>query len=80
MWTHVPVEGSRDVDHSHYRVGVSDFGEKGTCESCGTPDEIVHRVQREYFSTEPGGESTLLPDVEKWCYACCTHYPHRMLD
>jgi hypothetical protein len=63
-----------------YLYGVSEFGERGACESCGTPDEIIYKVQREYLSTEPGGQSTVLPDVEKWCFACCTHYPHRMLD
>jgi|688.fasta_scaffold214320_5 hypothetical protein len=65
---------------SQYLWGVSEFGERGECESCGTPDEIIYQVQREYMSIEPGGQSTVLPDVEKWCFACCTHYPHRILD
>lgn len=63
-----------------YRRNVSEFGERGACDSCGTPDDIIYRVQREYLSAEPGGQSTVLPGIEKWCFACCTHYPHRMVD
>jgi len=80
MWTRAPSLGRSLGPIPSTFGGVSDFGVQGDCESCGAPNELLHRVQREYFSSEPGGESTLMPDVENWCFACCTHYPHRMLD
>jgi len=31
-------------------------------------------VVPEQWDTE--GKSTVLDEVENWCYVCCTHYPH----
>jgi hypothetical protein len=27
----------------------------------------------------PGSETTL-PEVEHWCFACLTHYPHELVE
>ena len=72
--------GHLGVGQGKYRKSVSEFDERGSCESCGTDNEVVYRVRREYLSSEPGGANTVLPDVERWCFACCTHYPHQLSD
>ena len=50
-----------------------------TCESCGSEESVLYAVHRQYVTPAdwdtPGSERTL-PDVERWCFACCTHYPH----
>ncbi len=50
-----------------------------TCESCGgNADEVfgVHRV----YATPAGPDGTpgerVLDEIEQWCFACLTHYPH----
>lgn len=51
----------------------------GTCESCGSDGTEVFRVHRMYVVPEEWdteGKTTVLDDVETWCYVCCTHYPH----
>jgi hypothetical protein len=54
----------------------------GTCESCASEDEVVVRVQRYYVTPEqwdtPGKVEE--GEVEQWCFACRTHYPHVLLD
>jgi hypothetical protein len=49
-----------------------------TCDSCGADDELF-AVHRQYVTPAdwdtPGSEVTL-PAVERWCFACCTMYPH----
>lgn len=47
----------------------------GTCESCGTEDEQLVPVHRKYLATDDTAER-VLADVERWCVACCTSYPH----
>jgi hypothetical protein len=51
-----------------------------TCESCGSSETELYDVHRMYITPEawdaPGREITL-DDVERWCFACCSHYPHR---
>jgi hypothetical protein len=50
-----------------------------TCESCGAPDEVVYAVHRQYVTPEAWdtvGREVTLDEVEHWCFACCTHYPH----
>jgi hypothetical protein len=52
----------------------------GTCDSCGEVDcddlLALHRlyVTPEAWDTE--GKVTRVDDVERWCAACRTHYPH----
>ena len=50
------------------------------CESCGAPDETLVEVHRVYLDTDGQGRvigERVLPDVERWCLVCRTHYPHR---
>lgn len=55
----------------------------GACDSCGAEDEQLYAVHRRYVVPEawdtPGSDRTL-PDIEHWCYACCTHYPHEQVE
>ena len=51
-----------------------------TCESCGADDPELEPVNRMYVT--PGSwdqEPThqILDDVEEWCFACRTQYPHQ---
>lgn len=52
----------------------------GVCDSCGRDDEPVVVVRRLYVTPEswdtPGKVEE--GDVERWCYVCRTHYPHRV--
>lgn len=49
------------------------------CESCGAESRELHPVHRKYV--DPGawdreaGER-IVDEVERWCFACLTHYPH----
>ena len=55
----------------------------GTCESCGSTDEVLYAVQRRYVTPpawDTPGRDVLLDEVERWCYPCCTHYPHEPAD
>ena len=50
-----------------------------TCESCGADDDQLHAVHRKYvvagdWDQEPS--ERVLDEVERWCFACMTHYPH----
>jgi hypothetical protein len=50
-----------------------------TCESCGAEVAGVEAVHRKYVTPadqdrEPA--QRVLPDVEHWCFACLTQYPH----
>ncbi len=50
-----------------------------TCESCGATDEELHPVRRMYVTPadwDTDGSEVTLPDTERWCFACCTMYPH----
>lgn len=50
---------------------------RGTCESCGVDDEPLSPVRRKYLTGRDGdtGER-VLDEVEHWCVACLTSYPH----
>ena len=50
-----------------------------TCESCAAEVAEVQPVRRKYVTAagsdrEPS--ERVLPEVEHWCFACRTHYPH----
>lgn len=50
-----------------------------SCESCGADEHALYPVHRKYVtpgSWETEASERTLTDVEHWCYACCTHYPH----
>ena len=50
-----------------------------TCESCGADESRLFAVQRRYVmpeSWESQGSDRVLDEVEQWCFACCSHYPH----
>lgn len=50
-----------------------------TCESCGAETDRLQAVHRKYvvaadWDQEPS--ERVLDEVERWCFACLTHYPH----
>jgi hypothetical protein len=40
----------------------------------------VHRVYVTPDSWDSEGKTTRLEEVEWWCFACCTHYPHEPVE
>ena len=53
-----------------------------TCDSCGDVDAVtpVRRVYvtPEAWDTEPS--ATVVDEIEHWCLACRSHYPHQDVD
>ena len=50
-----------------------------TCESCGAETDELHPVRRKYVtpgSWDQDAGERVVDDVERWCFACLTHYPH----
>jgi len=53
------------------------------CDSCGRdePDDDVVAVHRVYV-TPPAWDAEerveVVAEVEQWCFACRTHYPHQL--
>ena len=50
-----------------------------TCESCGADVAEVQAVHRKYVTPGAWDQETserVLDEVERWCFACLTHYPH----
>ncbi len=50
-----------------------------TCESCGAEEDDLVDVHRKYVTAATWDQERterILPDVERWCFACLTHYPH----
>ncbi len=64
--------------------------ESGVCDSCGDTDRTdLVRLHRLYVRPRPADEGadegdgpivTRVDDVERWCAACRTHYPHEGVD
>ena len=53
--------------------------ERGTCESCGADADDLVAVKRHYVTPEAWdtpGKVEVVDEVERWCFACRTHYPH----
>ncbi|MBK9179939.1 MAG: hypothetical protein IPM45_10310 [Acidimicrobiales bacterium] len=49
------------------------------CDSCGSETDerwAVHRMYVEPEAWDAPGKVTVQDDVEHWCFACLTHYPH----
>jgi hypothetical protein len=58
-------------------------GMSETCESCGGTEATLTAVRRMYVTPETWEsehKQVVLPDVEQWCFACLTQYPHERLD
>jgi len=50
-----------------------------TCDSCGAEGDELVAVRRHYVTPEAWdtpGRIDVVPDVERWCFPCRTHYPH----
>ena len=50
-----------------------------TCESCGAESDQLHPVRRKYVAAADWDQEPserVLDEVEHWCFACLTHYPH----
>ena len=44
---------------------------------------MLYAVHRRYVTPESWDTprtDRLLAEVEHWCFACCTHYPHEPVD
>jgi hypothetical protein len=57
--------------------------ESGRCDSCGRDDEKVVRVHRVYVTPETWdteGKVDVVDEIEHWCFACRSHYPHQEID
>jgi hypothetical protein len=54
----------------------------GTCDSCGSIDEVfaVHRLYVTPEAWDTPGSVKRMVDVEVWCFACTTHYPHERVE
>lgn len=49
------------------------------CESCGGDADRLHPVRRKYVtvgSWDQEASERVVDEVEHWCFACLTHYPH----
>ncbi|MDQ6840336.1 MAG: hypothetical protein M3137_18865 [Actinomycetota bacterium] len=44
----------------------------GTCDNCGSDDETLRPVCRTYLVPE----AVTLEEIEQWCGACRSQYPH----
>lgn len=50
-----------------------------TCESCGADESELVPVHRKYVtagSWDQEADERVLDDIERWCFACRTQYPH----
>ncbi len=55
----------------------------GACDSCGIDGVEVWPVRRVYVTPEAWdspGAVRVLDEVEHWCFACLSHYPHEPAD
>jgi len=52
----------------------------GVCESCGRQEGNLTAVHRVYVTPEAWDQPErvdVVDAVERWCFACLTHYPHQ---
>jgi hypothetical protein len=49
------------------------------CESCGHDTDDLAAVQRIYLieGADDASRTTVLDDIEQWCFPCRSLYPHR---
>jgi hypothetical protein len=53
------------------------------CDSCGFESDerwAVHRVYVTPETWETPGSVKVLDEVEHWCFACLSHYPHEPVE
>jgi hypothetical protein len=53
------------------------------CDSCGRDDEETLTVHRVYVTPEAWDTEEkveILDEVEQWCFACRSHYPHQEVE
>ena len=78
--TSAAINHARDIGDT---VGVSVTIVPATCESCGAVEGQLYAVHRRYVTPaewDTPARDVTLPDVEQWCFSCCTHYPHELAD
>ena len=78
--TSAATNHARDIGDT---VGVSVTLVPATCESCGAVEGQLYAVHRRYVTPaewDTPARDVTLPDVEQWCFSCCTHYPHELAD
>ena len=49
------------------------------CDSCGADEDALYAVHRRYVTPaawDTPERDIQLDEVEHWCFACRTHYPH----
>jgi len=59
------------------------MGATETCESCGAEADDVVAVHRAYVTPEAWDTEAkvdVVPEVERWCFPCRTHYPHEVVE
>jgi hypothetical protein len=64
-------------------VATGQYRAPMTCDSCGADEPVLYGVHRMYVTPadwDTEAREITLPEVEQWCFACCTHYPHRPVD
>jgi hypothetical protein len=52
-----------------------------TCDSCGADADQLQAVHRKYVtpgSWDQDQAERVVDEVERWCFACLTHYPHEL--
>jgi hypothetical protein len=57
--------------------------EIGTCQSCARDDDDLVAVRRVYLvpeSWDTQASATTLDEVELWCFACRSMYPHELAE
>jgi hypothetical protein len=55
----------------------------GSCDNCARDDgelAAVHRVYVTPESWDTAGSSTVMDEVEWWCFTCRSMYPHQVAD
>jgi hypothetical protein len=55
------------------------MAETTSCDSCGADGDQLQRVRRKYVvpgSWDQDASERVVDEVEHWCFACLTHYPH----
>ena len=76
-------------DHRHHppepahEATVASGSVIGRCDSCGRDGEeltAVHRIYATPESWEAPATVQRLDEVEHWCFACLSHYPHERVD
>ena len=55
------------------------------CDSCGRDEpesdlEAVHRVYVTPEAWDTEGKVEVVDEVERWCFSCRTHYPHKEVE